>query len=496
MKTEKEGTVGIEAALGTLARGSASPASAVGAMMLVAAAFAVLELTGEHFAPDDHPLSPDITLVLSGVTTAVTLMFGGLLASLPPVSRRPTGLYLGLGVILLATLSVAVGELGATLVSGSWASLNSVRSWSLVLVFTLLALGAAAPDRPGFGHTFPGWAGLTATVLVASSQLGFGIPFALEAAWALVVLAQLLAFVNTEESRHIWVAVALLSFLLAEVELAAGVSTGLLGVHVVRVMGVSLAGAGLILDMAARTRAQRALLAVSRDRVRDLQHATNEARRTLEERDHEARSALAAIEFTAYALRRHAETLDGAALQQLEIAFTSELALLRRLLTLPDTATTVTPYQLRDAVSGVAAYARARGAHIDIDVAPDLVVSGSPDAVAEIAQIVLDNARIHAPGSAVRIWARRAGAYVVTTFDDHGPGIPPAQRMEVFLRGRDAGHATSVHGRGLGLYLAQRLAGEQSGKLWVDESPSGGASIRLALPAAPIEVAEFRPVAS
>jgi len=68
---------------------------------------------------------------------------------------------------------------------------------------------------------------------------------------------------------------------------------------------------------------------------------------------------------------------------------------------------------------------------------------------------------------------------------DHGPGLPPAQRARAFerffradpVRGRDEG------GVGLGLALARDLLAAHRGSLWLEETPGGGLTAVMELPA-------------
>jgi signal transduction histidine kinase len=213
---------------------------------------------------------------------------------------------------------------------------------------------------------------------------------------------------------------------------------------------------------------------------------TEATRRIMQERDHEARSALGAMEYTVQALKRRSADIDEAALIQLETSMSAEISLLRRLITIPDVASAVEPFPVIDAVTGVVESARERGLAVDVDIPEDLMAIGVMEATAEIVQSLLDNARKHAPGSPVTVRAVHAGPYVVLSVDDQGPGIPKTQHRQIFQRGRDGGHPTSVDGRGLGLYISARLATEQRGELWVVDAPGGGASFRLTLEASSI----------
>jgi signal transduction histidine kinase len=73
---------------------------------------------------------------------------------------------------------------------------------------------------------------------------------------------------------------------------------------------------------------------------------------------------------------------------------------------------------------------------------------------------------------------------VTVRVDDDGPGIPPAERERVFerfhridsARGRDSG------GSGLGLAISREIVAAHGGRIWVEDSPLGGARTAFELP--------------
>jgi signal transduction histidine kinase len=67
---------------------------------------------------------------------------------------------------------------------------------------------------------------------------------------------------------------------------------------------------------------------------------------------------------------------------------------------------------------------------------------------------------------------------------DHGIGIPPEQRDQVFqmfhrLHGLDA-----YEGAGMGLAIVERIVDHHGGRVRVEATPGGGATFLLTLPAA------------
>jgi signal transduction histidine kinase len=87
--------------------------------------------------------------------------------------------------------------------------------------------------------------------------------------------------------------------------------------------------------------------------------------------------------------------------------------------------------------------------------------------------------------SRIHLALKEDGSEVVLTVADDGPGIPPLDRERVFerfvrlaaARGRDEG------GAGLGLAIAAEIVRSYGGTVQADETPSGGTTIEVRLPA-------------
>jgi signal transduction histidine kinase len=113
-----------------------------------------------------------------------------------------------------------------------------------------------------------------------------------------------------------------------------------------------------------------------------------------------------------------------------------------------------------------------RPLHIRIGERP-LHALASPGVVAEILDVLVDNARRHGSGE-VDVTARHASGYVAIDVTDDGPGF--AVRPEVaFERRHGAGN-----GHGIGLALARSLAHAEGGRLDVTNA-GPGATVRLLL---------------
>ncbi len=142
----------------------------------------------------------------------------------------------------------------------------------------------------------------------------------------------------------------------------------------------------------------------------------------------------------------------------------------------------------------VAAGARREGASIDVDVAIDadavinadgvaaLMVPLRPNAFKRCVTNLVTNALVHADHVAVH--ASRHGDAIEVTIDDDGPGIPSAEREEVFrpFYRLDSSRNLDSGGTGLGLTIARDVMHGHGGDIRLEEAPSGGVRARLRLP--------------
>lgn len=92
---------------------------------------------------------------------------------------------------------------------------------------------------------------------------------------------------------------------------------------------------------------------------------------------------------------------------------------------------------------------------------------------------LIRNAVEAAPEGDIEVTLERDGEVLEIRVRDHGPGIPPADLDEIF----EAFHTTRVHGTGLGLAVARRIAEAHGGSLRAANAKDGGAvfTMRLAL---------------
>jgi signal transduction histidine kinase len=85
-------------------------------------------------------------------------------------------------------------------------------------------------------------------------------------------------------------------------------------------------------------------------------------------------------------------------------------------------------------------------------------------------------------GGRIKISATRLGsgprAEVELRVEDNGPGIQAEHHPSIF----DPYFTTKPEGTGLGLAISKKIVLEHGGRIWVDESPTGGATFVIVLP--------------
>jgi signal transduction histidine kinase len=138
------------------------------------------------------------------------------------------------------------------------------------------------------------------------------------------------------------------------------------------------------------------------------------------------------------------------------------------------------PTDLGDAVRSIVA-ARLPQAHLALADTP-IVVDADVRRLDRILGNVLDNARVHAPGSRVDVEVRREGEAALVSVTDHGPGVAPEALPHLFDRFYKADASRSGGSSGLGLAIAAEHAALLGGTLEAAGHPGGGLAVTLRLP--------------
>ncbi|WP_293909983.1 hybrid sensor histidine kinase/response regulator [Deinococcus sp.] len=114
-------------------------------------------------------------------------------------------------------------------------------------------------------------------------------------------------------------------------------------------------------------------------------------------------------------------------------------------------------------------------------VAPELEIVGDPGRLTQVFVNLVSNAvRVCGGADKVVLEAAEYGGLVNVRVVDRGPGIPDAVKPRIFdkfYRGKEAGSA------GLGLTIAQQVINAHHGQIAVLDTPGGGATFEVSLPA-------------
>jgi heavy metal sensor kinase len=150
--------------------------------------------------------------------------------------------------------------------------------------------------------------------------------------------------------------------------------------------------------------------------------------------------------------------------------------------------TTAQDVDVRDVLEAsalrVTGRATERNVRIETHVERGLVVTDRDAGLERVFDNLLDNALRYAPaGSLIAIEAAARDGKARVTVADRGPGIPPDERARVFERFHRSPGASGP-GAGLGLAIARSIVQAHAGTIEVTETPGGGATLVVELPAA------------
>ncbi len=107
-----------------------------------------------------------------------------------------------------------------------------------------------------------------------------------------------------------------------------------------------------------------------------------------------------------------------------------------------------------------------------------IVLTATPEWLDRLLGVLLDNACKYAPeGGSVRVRVTSDGRRCELAVEDSGPGIPPAQRGQIFDRFHRATDEAS--GAGLGLAIADAIVQATGGRWRIGDSELGGASMAV-----------------
>lgn len=218
-----------------------------------------------------------------------------------------------------------------------------------------------------------------------------------------------------------------------------------------------------------------------------LDRAFEQQRRFVSDASHELRSPLTAIRGQLEVLAR-SEDPSGEEVRRVEAMAMAEMGRVERLvddllsLARLDEGAPPAPRDLA-AAHFLRELAATTPAATEVGNLAEGMLRADPDLLARVVRNLLENAHRHAAGRVV-LSSHGAGNRLLVAVDDDGPGIPAAERERVFDRFHrsEPGRERAAGGSGLGLGIARAIVAAHGGRIWVEDSPLGGARLAFELP--------------
>jgi signal transduction histidine kinase len=116
-------------------------------------------------------------------------------------------------------------------------------------------------------------------------------------------------------------------------------------------------------------------------------------------------------------------------------------------------------------------------------------VTGDAKALHAVVTNLIDNAAKHAPvGTAIEVVVEQPLGWTRIGVSDNGPGVAIEDRQRIFapFTQVDGSSTRRVSGVGLGLFLVDKFVRGMGGRVWVEESPAGGALFLVEIPDAEV----------
>jgi signal transduction histidine kinase len=269
--------------------------------------------------------------------------------------------------------------------------------------------------------------------------------------------------------------------------LTVGQCTANLNQHHAALMAATIAayllGALLLCSMAQQL-LRRSVLD-SQAEIQLLQRSLDEVRAgILEDREllHEVGATLAGITTASRVMRQSGGAVTVHRRQRLETMLTAELARLERLMHRRVEGRTEGEDRaiwLDDVIEPVVVSHQARGRLVSWQPC-EQEAFGDRDELAEVCNILLENAARHGGGGQVTLSVEEYDGGVEITCADEGPGVAPEDRDRIF----DAEvKGPRSQGQGLGLAIANRLVSARGGSLELLDDDRPGATFVAFLPA-------------
>ena len=133
---------------------------------------------------------------------------------------------------------------------------------------------------------------------------------------------------------------------------------------------------------------------------------------------------------------------------------------------------------------------------VEVCIDPDVPLVTCDPALLErsLANVISNAVRHNPPGHPVRVESSFVAGAVHIRVVDRGPGVPAGQRSKVLAPFQRLGDQHTSDGVGLGFSIAQGFVDAMSGTLTLDDTPGGGLTVTIVLPAVDRHLDAERPV--
>lgn len=463
--------------------------TAIGAMVL-ASGLAVPLMLGHILSAE----SADTAFVVVRVLAAMLVTLAGALSLIRwRMTGEATVAMYGSALVLFGTVGVLPALLRVSMPGPAVPLVRAVNGVIVIFVLmcALLAPSVTAAVRPGRVVALGAVSMLLADAMfyrvantggrLLSGQLGVRLGVVMTVVWTLLAIGSFVRGRLQRQARWIWLGLAAMAAAFTEAARAASYTDPR---HWLLASACLQMTAGLVwcyatgLELLAVLSDQGNSLISLSDRLTLVSERLDESKARDEERVHDARAALCAVQSAMATLTRYYERLEEESRSGLERAVDSELGRLRHLLD-NVSADDFVYFDLASAIEPVVIAQRTQGAKIDLQVGSFCWVRGRPADTATVVQTLLENARRYAPDSPVTVRISRADDRVILAVEDEGRGVPEHERQSIFTRGGRGYASRDVPGSGLGLFIAARLMHDQLGDIGVHDGASGGACFVL-----------------
>lgn len=121
-----------------------------------------------------------------------------------------------------------------------------------------------------------------------------------------------------------------------------------------------------------------------------------------------------------------------------------------------------------------------RNAQIECGPLPETTLPETP--LRQVLSNLLRNALLHGcrVGGRIMVWGERMGSRICLRVRDHGPGLSDREKKTIFLP-FTRGDKPGGKGTGIGLAIIAKIARIYGGRVWVEDTPGGGATFAVEL---------------